>query len=759
MPMCYKCQIFADHTTEYCPSHTCKICGESGHVSRVCTKREVSPFLKQKISTALNQTVPTVPILPVAKTVQTLPSVNSGAPVSPSKSEVPTVLIWGNQRPRVPILPDEETVPVPSENSGAPFETPSKSESESQSFSTTSNESLESQLKQTQSSEITQTPTEIIPVAGPSRGTPIKTEPIQSSEITQTPTEIIPVAGPSRNFHIKTESKFHVKQEIEASKELVIESSLLDSIVVPNPVKETVETVKVKEYSLKGLIKGFDNEISAGTILYKNRRLAFSQENSKFDVGDYVTFDLINNEDVSNVCLDKEKSKWDQKQLDELRLVHKVAQKRKKEKKKEKKEEKKEKKKRKKESAITSSLCILDVQFLNCFENDQLIQIGCMFWNNEINRGFFTPIQPIELMSQKSLKNLNLTKLAEGYTVYRRSIEPPEPDKPCCSEEKALKDFLNHIETDINDGKIALYVVDLDIIMPKLKEKLQKYDLLRRFQKKVKWVCDLKSIVRSKESLKHFKTCCWPNFNLIFEHINDADFPYSPRTMINAQELAEYLWATTLTLFEADDLQECEEFINYFYDSKVLLKSDLPMSSIEEQKPKEAKWKLRYQSCVFDIVLGNTIPPMKKFNYDDDSVKKSNISRFSSSTNSLNSLPSTMSATPARPFANLSPCQYKNKQLAPKREQTYEEVSRTQKFAEECLELLKHLPQCRLPLNKFIPAYHQHFGRQCRLADYGFTKLIELIEAIPTIIEITEELDSQLNSIRILQPVKLQGMQ
>ena len=593
MPMCFKCQIFADHATEYCPSHTCKICGESGHVSRVCTKREVSNILKQKLSAALNQTVPTVPILPVIQ-------------------KEPTVLIWGNQRPCVPILPDEQT--VPSENSGAPLVPPSKSEFESQSFSTTSNESLESQLKHTQSSEITQTPTEITPLAGPSRGVPVKTEPIQSSEITQTPTEMIPVAGPSRNIDIKTESKFHVKQEIENNKEFVIESSLLDSIIVPNPVIETVETVKVKEYSLKGLIKGFDHEISSGTILYKNRRLAFSQENSVFDVGHYVTFDLTNNEDVSNVCLDKEKTERGEKKLNELQLysltlLHKEAQKRKKEKKKEKKEEKK---KRKKESAITSSLCILDVQFLNCFEIDQLIQIGCTFLTNDPNpkrqkRNFFRPIHPIELMTKKILKKMNLTKLDEGFTVYRRSRppEPPKPDIPCCSEEKALKDFLNHIETDLNDGKIALYVVDLDIIMPKLKEKLQKYDLLRRFQRKVKWVCDLKSIVRSKESLKHFKTFCWPNFNLIFEHINEGDFPYSPRTMIkgNAQELAEYLWATTLTLFKASDLQECEEFINYFYDSKVLLKSDLPMSSIEEQKPKEAKWKLRYQSCVFDTVL------------------------------------------------------------------------------------------------------------------------------------------------------------
>ena len=128
-----------------------------------------------------DQTVPTVPILSVIKTV---PSVNSGAPVTPSKSEVPTVLIWGNQRPRVPELPVTQTAPESSENPGASLETPSKSESESQSFSATLNESLariralESQLKQTQSSEITQTPTtEITPVAGPSRNIHIKTIP------------------------------------------------------------------------------------------------------------------------------------------------------------------------------------------------------------------------------------------------------------------------------------------------------------------------------------------------------------------------------------------------------------------------------------------------------------------------------------------------------------------------------------------------------------------------------------------------------
>ncbi|KAG8236322.1 hypothetical protein J437_LFUL018597 [Ladona fulva] len=49
---------------------------------------------------------------------------------------------------------------------------------------------------------------------------------------------------------------------------------------------------------------------------------------------------------------------------------------------------------------------------------------------------------------------------------------------------------------------------------------------------------------------------------------------------------------------------------------------------------------------------------------------------------------------------------------------------------------MRHAPQCSLFFNKFIPAYHHHFGHQCRVADYGFTKLIELFEAIPEVAKI-----------------------
>ncbi|CAH8435677.1 unnamed protein product [Dicrocoelium dendriticum] len=71
----------------------------------------------------------------------------------------------------------------------------------------------------------------------------------------------------------------------------------------------------------------------------------------------------------------------------------------------------------------------------------------------------------------------------------------------------------------------------------------------------------------------------------------------------------------------------------------------------------------------------------------------------------------------------------------PKRMQTTEERERTELFAVEVAELLGQTPRCRLLFSKFIPSYHHHFSRQCRVADYGFTKLIDLLEAVPHVIQ------------------------
>lgn len=57
-------------------------------------------------------------------------------------------------------------------------------------------------------------------------------------------------------------------------------------------------------------------------------------------------------------------------------------------------------------------------------------------------------------------------------------------------------------------------------------------------------------------------------------------------------------------------------------------------------------------------------------------------------------------------------------------------------FSRELVDLLKTAPHCQLPFNRFIPAYHHHFGRQCRVADYGFTKLIDLLEALTHTVQV-----------------------
>lgn len=57
-------------------------------------------------------------------------------------------------------------------------------------------------------------------------------------------------------------------------------------------------------------------------------------------------------------------------------------------------------------------------------------------------------------------------------------------------------------------------------------------------------------------------------------------------------------------------------------------------------------------------------------------------------------------------------------------------------FAREVRGLLRCQPRCTISFGKFVPAYHSHFGKQCCVYLYGYTKLIELLEAIPTVVQI-----------------------
>lgn len=57
-------------------------------------------------------------------------------------------------------------------------------------------------------------------------------------------------------------------------------------------------------------------------------------------------------------------------------------------------------------------------------------------------------------------------------------------------------------------------------------------------------------------------------------------------------------------------------------------------------------------------------------------------------------------------------------------------------FCREVRNLLRSKPNCMIPFSKFVPAYHNHYGRQCCVYQFGYTKLIELLEAIPHVVEI-----------------------
>ncbi|XP_071478338.1 meiosis regulator and mRNA stability factor 1-like [Diadema antillarum] len=92
----------------------------------------------------------------------------------------------------------------------------------------------------------------------------------------------------------------------------------------------------------------------------------------------------------------------------------------------------------------------------------------------------------------------------------------------------------------------------------------------------------------------------------------------------------------------------------------------------------------------------------------------------------------------------------------PKREQTDEERIRTRKFSREIVDLLSRQPRCRITFSKFIPAYHHHFGRQCRVGEYGFNKLAELLGALPEVVQIEESGDER--CVRLSEAERLSVM-
>ena len=58
-----------------------------------------------------------------------------------------------------------------------------------------------------------------------------------------------------------------------------------------------------------------------------------------------------------------------------------------------------------------------------------------------------------------------------------------------------------------------------------------------------------------------------------------------------------------------------------------------------------------------------------------------------------------------------------------------------QTFAIETRDLLKHLDGC-VSLNRFAPNFQQLYGRPCKAADYGLTRISEVIDIISNVAEV-----------------------
>lgn len=70
-----------------------------------------------------------------------------------------------------------------------------------------------------------------------------------------------------------------------------------------------------------------------------------------------------------------------------------------------------------------------------------------------------------------------------------------------------------------------------------------------------------------------------------------------------------------------------------------------------------------------------------------------------------------------------------------KRRQTNVELEKVAVFAGEVVELLRNAPQYSIPFRKFVRSYHYYFGYQCKLSDYGFIRLAELLESLSGVVE------------------------
>lgn len=57
-------------------------------------------------------------------------------------------------------------------------------------------------------------------------------------------------------------------------------------------------------------------------------------------------------------------------------------------------------------------------------------------------------------------------------------------------------------------------------------------------------------------------------------------------------------------------------------------------------------------------------------------------------------------------------------------------------LSNEIVDLLKAAPSNRIPFNNFNASYFDHFSRHCKVSDYGYTRLVDLLETMPNVVQV-----------------------
>jgi hypothetical protein len=75
-----------------------------------------------------------------------------------------------------------------------------------------------------------------------------------------------------------------------------------------------------------------------------------------------------------------------------------------------------------------------------------------------------------------------------------------------------------------------------------------------------------------------------------------------------------------------------------------------------------------------------------------------------------------------------------------------------EQFKEDMIQLLKASSLFELSFNRVAPLYHQYFGRQLVLAEYGCKELNEMLDLISDVVQVLRDYSNEIGRLIVCKP-------